>query len=50
MGIKRLFQGAGTGAFYMGWGAFAILFSIVDFVVPAIAGLSINYQRQGRVK
>jgi hypothetical protein len=38
--VKKLFKGAGIGGFYVGYGAFAILFSIVQFAIPAIAGLS----------
>ncbi|MBI2328188.1 MAG: hypothetical protein HYU85_00815 [Chloroflexi bacterium] len=38
--IKKIFKGVGTGGLYMGGGALLILFNIVQFVVPAIAGLS----------
>ncbi|MFC2011188.1 hypothetical protein ACFLUR_02735 [Chloroflexota bacterium] len=38
--ITKLFKRAGTGGFYVGYGTFAILFSIVQFAVPAITGLS----------
>ncbi len=38
--IKKLLKGVGTGGLYVGGGVFAILFSIVQFAVPAVAGLS----------
>ncbi len=39
-GIKKLLRGVGTGGFYVGGGAFLILFNIVQFAVPAVVGLS----------
>ena len=38
--IKKVFKGVGTGGLYIGGGAFLILFTIVQFVVPAVVGLS----------
>jgi len=38
--IKKIFKGLGTGGLYMGGGALLILFNIVQFVLPAIAGLA----------
>ncbi len=38
--IKKILSKVGIGGFYVGYGAFAILFSIVQFAIPAIAGLS----------
>ena len=38
--IKKILSKVGIGGFYVGFGAFAILFNIVQFAVPAIVGLS----------
>lgn len=38
--IKKLLKGVGTGGFYVGSGAFLILFHIVQFAVAAVVGLS----------
>ena len=38
--IKKLFKGVGFGGLYVGGGALLILFNIVQFVVPAVVGLS----------
>ncbi len=38
--IKKLFKGVGLGGLYVGGGALLILFNIVQFVVPAVVGLS----------
>lgn len=38
--IKKILSKMGIGGFYVGYGAFTILFSIVQFAIPAIAGLS----------
>ena len=40
MNVIKIFKGLGTGGLYVGGGALLILFNIMQFVVPTVAGLT----------